>query len=120
MLRHYSCNKYKSYSIRNHYFKNGLFETDDPDVQRLIEGADGYGVFIHPVETPQEIAAMKEIEEIPFASDITRVIFVPKRNIHGLLRGHDVRISEICPFFFRIQVAIVTKSAQVEQGTIRP
>ena len=63
MKRSYSCNKYKSYSIRNHYFKNGLFETDDPDVQRLIEGADGYGVFIHPVETPEEVAAMKEIEE---------------------------------------------------------
>ena len=63
--------------------------------------------------------AMKEIEEIPFASDITRVIFVPKKTIHGLLRGHDVRISEVCPFFFRIQVAIVTKSATVEQGLIR-
>jgi len=62
MLRHYACNKYKSYSIRNHYFVNGLFATDDPDVQRLIEGADGYGVFIHPVETAEEIAAMKEIE----------------------------------------------------------
>lgn len=63
--------------------------------------------------------AMKEIEEIPFASDITRVIFIPKRNIHGLVRGHDVRISEICPFFFRIQVAIVSKNATVEQGVIR-
>lgn len=63
MLRHYCCNRYKSYSIRNHYFKNGLFETDDPDVQRLIETADGYGVFIHPVETAEEIATMKAIEE---------------------------------------------------------
>jgi len=63
--------------------------------------------------------AMKEIEEIPFGSDITRVVFIPKKNIHGLLRGHDVRISEICPFFFRIQVAIVSKSATVEQGAIR-
>lgn len=63
--------------------------------------------------------AMKEIEEIPFASDITRVIFIPKRNIRGLVRGHDVRISEVCPFFFRIQVAIVSKNATVEQGAIR-
>ena len=69
MLRHYACNKYKTYSIRNHYFKNGLFETDDPDVQRLIEGADGYGVFIHPVETPEEVARMKEIEEAARSSD---------------------------------------------------
>jgi hypothetical protein len=63
--------------------------------------------------------AMKEIEEIPFASDITRVIFIPKRNIHGLVRGHDARISEICPFFFRIQVAIVSKKADTQQGVIR-
>jgi len=59
---------YKGYSIRLHYFVpqpgGGLaFETDDPDVQRLIEASDGYGAFIHPAETPEEIAAMKEIEE---------------------------------------------------------
>ena len=63
--------------------------------------------------------AMKEIEEIPFGSDITRVIFIPKKTIHGMVRGHDARISEVCPYFFRIQVAIVSKNAQVEQGTIR-
>jgi hypothetical protein len=62
--------------------------------------------------------AMKEIEEIPFGSDITRVIFIPKKNMHGLVRGHDVRISEVCPFFFRIQVAIVKKHGVVEQGSI--
>lgn len=62
--------------------------------------------------------AMKEIEEIPFGSDITRVIFIPKKSIHGLVRGHDVRISEVCPFFFRVQVAIVKKHGVVEQGTI--
>lgn len=57
----------KGYSIRNHYFvpqaNGGLaFETDDPEVIRLIEGADGYGVFIHPAETQEEIAAMKAAE----------------------------------------------------------
>lgn len=62
--------------------------------------------------------AMKEIEEIPFGSDITRVIFIPKKVLHGVLRGHDVRISEICPYFFRIQVAIVSKSGTAQTGTI--
>src|SRR5947209_3164160 len=62
--------------------------------------------------------AMKEIEEIPFGSDITRVIFIPKKTIHGLIRGHDVCISEICPYFFKIRVAIVTKQGVVQQGTI--
>lgn len=62
MLRKYVCNKYRSYSIRNHYFVNGLFETSDPKVQALIENADGYGVFIHPVETKEEITEMKKQE----------------------------------------------------------
>ena len=65
MKRKFVCNKYKSYSIRNHYFQNGYFETEDPDVVKLIENADGYGVFIHSVETPEEIAAMKAAEEPP-------------------------------------------------------
>jgi len=56
MMRRYSCNKYKNYSIRSHYFVNGLFQTDDPSVQQLIENADGYGVFIHPVESPRDRA----------------------------------------------------------------
>lgn len=56
--RTFVCNRYKSYSIRNHYFENGLFQTDDPDVIKLIESSDGYGVFIHPGETPEELAAM--------------------------------------------------------------
>ena len=68
MRRGYVINKYKGYSIRNHHFvpqANGglLFETDDPEVQRLIENADGYGAFIHPLETPEEIAQMKLVEE---------------------------------------------------------
>jgi hypothetical protein len=61
--------------------------------------------------------AMKEIEEIPFGSDVTRVIFIPKRNIRGLIRGHDTRISEVCPFYFKVQVAIITKRGTVQGGT---
>lgn len=62
--------------------------------------------------------AMKEIEEIPFGSDITRVLFIPKKSIEGLVRGHDVRISEVCPFYFKVNVAIVQKAGAVQQGTI--
>jgi len=68
MMRRYSCNKYKNYSIRSHYFVNGLFQTDDPSVQQLIENADGYGVFIHPVESPEEIEQMKAAEEAAAAA----------------------------------------------------
>ncbi|HYJ88028.1 MAG TPA: hypothetical protein VEW46_18320 [Pyrinomonadaceae bacterium] len=63
--------------------------------------------------------AMKEIEEIPFGSDITRVIFIPKKNIRGLLSGHDLRISEICPFYFSVDVAIIQKGREtVQQGAV--
>jgi hypothetical protein len=58
---------------------------------------------------------MKEIEEIPYGSDITRVIFIPKKNIRGLMRGHDVRISEICPYYFNIEVGIIRDKATVQQ-----
>jgi hypothetical protein len=60
--------------------------------------------------------AMKEIEEIPFGSDITRVIFIPKKKIRGLVRGHDTRISEVCPFYFKIEVAIISKRGTVTGG----
>lgn len=61
--------------------------------------------------------AMKEIEEIPFGSDITRVIFIPRKTIRGLIRGHEARISEVCPFYFKIQVAIINKRSTIQQGT---
>lgn len=57
--------------------------------------------------------AMKTIEEIPFGSDITRVVFIPKKSIHGLVGGHKVRISQICPFYFKIKVAVVSKGGEV-------
>lgn len=63
--------------------------------------------------------SMKEIEEIPFGSDITRVIFIPRKPIRGWIRGHDARISEICPFYFSVEVAIIQKGRTVEQGVIR-
>jgi hypothetical protein len=62
--------------------------------------------------------AMKEIEEIPFGSDITRVIFIPRKTIRGLVRGHEARISEVCPFYFKIQVAIINKRSTVTQGEV--
>lgn len=64
--------------------------------------------------------SMKAIEEIPFGSDITRVLFIPKKEIRGLLRGHDLRISEICPYYFSIEVAIIQKGGSVQQGAVTP
>ena len=63
--------------------------------------------------------AMKPIEEIPFGSDISRVIFLPRRGIRGLLPGQLVRICTVCPYYFKIQVAVLRKDGKsvFEQGT---
>jgi hypothetical protein len=63
---------------------------------------------------------MKPIEEIPYGSDITRVIFIPKKPFRGLIRGHETRISEICPFFLKIEVAVIQNATTVQQGSYVP
>lgn len=63
---------------------------------------------------------MKPIEEIPYGSDITRVIFIPKKRIQGLILGHDVRIAAVCPFYFKIEVAEIQSTGSVTQGVSRP
>jgi len=53
---------------------------------------------------------MKPIEEIPFGSDIARVLFFPKQPFRGLVPGHFTRISEIDTSYFNITVAVVNKN----------
>jgi hypothetical protein len=62
---------------------------------------------------------MKPIEEVPFGSDISRVLFLPKKPIRGMLRGNLLRISQICPYFFKVEVAVIDKGnkATVTTGT---
>lgn len=60
---------------------------------------------------------MKPIEEIPFGSDLSRVLFFPKGGFQGMLRGHETRISEICPHLFTIEVAVLDKSGK-QQVTV--
>mgnify|MGYP003576939007 CR=1 FL=1 len=63
---------------------------------------------------------MKPIEEIPFGADITRVIFIPKKPIKGLISGHKARISQICPFYFKVKVAVISKGGEVILGNQIP
>jgi hypothetical protein len=56
---------------------------------------------------------MRQIEEIPWGSDISKIVFFPKREFSGVLPGHKVRISGIDPYHFYIKVAILEK-----QGTV--
>lgn len=75
MKRRFVCNRYNGYSIRNHYFtpnpsgRGCTFETEDPDVIKLIENADGYNNFIVPAETKEELEAMRKAEEPKFPTD---------------------------------------------------
>ncbi len=55
---------------------------------------------------------MKPIEEVPFGSDLSRVLFFPKGAFKGMLRGYETRISEICPHLFTIEVAVLDKSGK--------
>lgn len=55
---------------------------------------------------------MQPIEEIPFGSDLSRVLFFPKGAFQGMLRGHETRISEICTHLFTIEVAVLDKSGK--------
>lgn len=55
---------------------------------------------------------MKNIEEIPFGSEISRYVFFPKGEIRGLLPQNVVRIAAICPFYFKIEVAVLTKGSR--------
>jgi hypothetical protein len=60
---------------------------------------------------------MKPIEEIPYGSDLARVIFFPKGPFRGVLEDQEVRIATICPFYFQIEVAILEKSGRIPVST---
>src|SRR5262245_28760543 len=63
--RTFACKRYLSFSIRDHSFVGRRLTTDDTDVIALIECCDGYGVYIHPVETKEELEAMGYGEKAP-------------------------------------------------------
>ncbi|HEY0156007.1 MAG TPA: hypothetical protein VGF28_01805 [Thermoanaerobaculia bacterium] len=56
---------------------------------------------------------MHPIEEIPYGSSLTKMIFLPKYPFQGLQADHWFRISEICPFDFQLEVAISHKERQM-------
>lgn len=59
----------------------------------------------------QNISAfsMRDYEEIPFGSQITKVVFIPKAAITGVLEERQVRISEIDTNDLFLKVAILDK-----------
>lgn len=64
-LRSYTCNLWKQLTIgKDIHFQNGLFETDDPTLQDLIEGNNAFGVAIHYQDTLEVMEARgRELSE---------------------------------------------------------
>jgi hypothetical protein len=58
--------------------------------------------------------SLKPLEEIPFGSDITRILFVPKQPIKGIIQNHDVRISRICSNFVKGKAVIIKQNTSFE------
>ncbi len=59
VLRQYVNNFHKQLQIGKHVkFDNGFFETEDPELQALIESNNAFGVHIHFKDTPEEMARL--------------------------------------------------------------
>ena len=66
--RAYVCNFFKELQIGNNArgikFQNGFFETDDPEIQQVIETSQGFGVHIHLKDSLEEMERIgKERQE---------------------------------------------------------
>lgn len=56
MLRQYTCNRYKELRIgKSIKFENGFYETDDVELQELMEANDWFGVHIHFKDSIEEM-----------------------------------------------------------------
>jgi hypothetical protein len=63
MEKGYVCNRWPFFEIGPRVkFKRGLFVTSDPELQKLIESNDAYGVQIVDRETAEQRAAAAEVE----------------------------------------------------------
>lgn len=62
MGRAYVSNKWKSLGVRHLKFKDGLFIAQNEEEEKIIEGADGFGVHIHYRDTPEEVEAQAAVE----------------------------------------------------------
>ena len=59
VLRQYVNNFHKQLQIGKHIkFDNGFFETEDTELQALIESNNAFGVHIHFKDTPEEMARL--------------------------------------------------------------
>ena len=72
-FRAYVCNLYKSLRIgKDVKFENGLFETDDTEIQGKIEASNGFGVHIHYRDSVEEMERIGRQRQEKEAADKAR------------------------------------------------
>lgn len=57
---------------------------------------------------------LQPVEEIPFGKEVSKIVFIPKQEIEGVLPGYDVRIRTISVSKMKAEAAIVQKE-KIEQ-----
>lgn len=55
---------------------------------------------------------MKPLEEVPYGSDITRIIFFPKKPLRGVLPGYIVRFTGVSTYNLSAEAAIIKKNVR--------
>lgn len=58
---------------------------------------------------------MRPLEEIPFGSDVTRILFIPKGKLYGMIPGKVFRIGGVSTTGACAEVGIVKKAGSVNQ-----
>jgi len=59
---------------------------------------------------------MKQIEEIPFGSNISRILFFPRKAFGGYFIGHRTRIAGIDTGYFAVDVALIENKEVSQTG----
>lgn len=52
-MKHYRCDAYPEMRIGSIKFQDGMFATDDPAIQAMIEGRPYFGARVYLVEVPR-------------------------------------------------------------------
>lgn len=64
MKKTYSCERWPFLRIRGAHFRDGIYQTDDEEMQDLIENNMYYGAHIHWTNAPEEIEDGEEDEPV--------------------------------------------------------
>ncbi len=52
---------------------------------------------------------LQPVEEVPFGKEVSKIVFIPRKVIEGILPGYDVRISSVSVSKIKAEASIVNK-----------